>query len=255
MMNQPTFSLAGKTVLITGGGSGIGLGIAQAMIQADAQVCICGRRESVLENACKTLGKAACCVTGDICQPDDRTSIVTQATQQLGGRIDILVNCAGQNMKKPALDVTDHEFDTLLQTHVHAAFALSRMVVKPMLQRGEGSILFIASMASFMGVPNIVGYTAAKTAVLGLTRSLCAEWAPMGIRVNAIAPGWIQTDMTDKAFANDPQRKQRVLSRTPANRMGQPTDIGQAAVYLCSDAAAFVNGIVLPVDGGASIGF
>lgn len=254
MTNAP-FSLSGQRALITGGGSGIGLGIAQAMIDAGAKVCIAARREQVLQNAIKQLGAASCMACGDICKPEDRQHIHDQAVEQLKGPIDILVNCAGQNMKKPATHVSDLEFDQLLDTHVNAAFAMSRMVASSMLEQGRGNILFIASMASFMGVPGIVGYTTAKTAVLGLTRSLCAEWSGKGIRVNAIAPGWIQTDMTQKAFAEDAKRLQRVLDRTPVNHMGQPSDIGHAAVYLCSDAARFVTGVVLPVDGGASIGF
>src|SRR5690606_4690281 len=124
--------------------------------------------------------------------------------------------------------------DTLLNTHVKAAFALARDAAPAMIERGDGKVLFIASMASLMGVPNIVGYTTAKTAVVGLTRALAAEWSSLGVRVNAIAPGWIATPMTRQALDNDPQRKQKVLSRTPMGRMGQPNDIGRTAVFLCS---------------------
>lgn len=254
-MSISPFSLSNQTALITGGGTGIGLGIARAMIDAGAKVCIVGRRKPVLQETIDQLGKSSGMACGDICKQDDRLNIYQQALEQLDGRIDILVNCAGQNLKKPARQVTDAEFDALLDTHVKAAFAMSRLAAEPMLQREKGNILFIASMASFMGVPNIVGYTAAKTAVLGLTRSLCAEWSGQGIRVNAIAPGWIQTNMTRQAFDQDPQRLQRVLDRTPMKQMGSPSDIGRAAVYLCSDAARFVTGAVLPVDGGARIGF
>jgi gluconate 5-dehydrogenase len=124
-----------------------------------------------------------------------------------------------------------------------------------MIQRGRGSILFIASMASFIGVPNVLAYTASKTACLGMVRGLAAELSPQGVRVNAIAPGWIRTAMTDDALSKDPARKNKIIARTPMNRLGETEDIGFAAVYLSSPAAKFVTGTVLTVDGGASIGF
>ena len=124
-----------------------------------------------------------------------------------------------------------------------------------MLERGEGSLLFTASMTSVMGMPGVVAYAAAKSAYLGLVRSLATEWGASGLRVNAIAPGWIQSDMLDRALAGDPARKARILARTPMARFGAPEDIGWAAVYLSSPAAKFVNGVLLPVDGGAASGF
>ena len=151
--------------------------------------------------------------------------------------------------------MTDEEFQQVLSTHVNASFALSRDLYPGMLDVGRGNILFIASMASFMGVPNIVAYTAAKCAVIGLTRALAAEWSGSGIRVNAIAPGWIASPMMDQALNDDPHRKQRILDRTPMGGFGEAKDIGNAVNYLTSPAAGFVNGTVLTVDGGASIGF
>ena len=151
--------------------------------------------------------------------------------------------------------MTDEEFQSVMNIHVNASFALSRDFYPFMLKNGGGSIIMIASMASYMGVPNIVAYTTAKCAVVGLTRALAAEWSADNIRVNAIAPGWISTPMTDKAFDNDEARKNKVLSRTPMDCMGKPEDIGQAAVYLCSPASKFITGTLFPVDGGASIGF
>ncbi len=254
-MNNDAFSLANEIALITGGGTGLGLGIAAAMNRAGAKVAISGRREAPLQEAVKHLGDRACYIVGDITNDADRIKMVTEASTKLGGPISVLVNNAGQNMKKPAMETSDEEFDSLLDTHVKSALALSRLVAGGMLERKNGKILFIASMASYLGVPNIVGYTTAKTAVLGLVRALAAEWSPSGIRVNAIAPGWIETPMTRKAFDGDPERKKKVLSRTPMNRMGAPEDIGHAAVYLCSPAANFVTGQTFPIDGGASIGF
>ena len=143
----------------------------------------------------------------------------------------------------------------VLTTHVLGAHAISRAVAPGMIERRAGSILFIASMASFLGVPNVVAYSAAKSAYLGMVRALASELSPKGIRVNAIAPGWIQTDMVRHSLENDPERERKILSRTPMGTFGMAEDVGMAAVYLCSPAGKFVTGVVLPVDGGASIGF
>ena len=256
MKTNPTqFQLEGGIALVTGGGSGIGLAIAEAFIKAGAKVCITGRRGDVLDEALAQLGTAATSFAGDVTCAADRAMMIEHTEQHFDGHISILVNNAGQNIKKPALEVTDEDFDQLLDTHVKAAFALARDVAPGMIDQRKGSILFMASMASFMGVPQVIGYTAAKTAVLGLTRGLSAEWSSLGLRVNAIAPGWIHTPMTDQAFAGDPARKDKVLGRTPMNTMGETEDIAQSAVYLCSPAAKFITGQCLNVDGGASIGF
>ena len=124
-----------------------------------------------------------------------------------------------------------------------------------MIERRSGSILFITSMAAIFGIPQVVAYTAAKSACTGMVRALATELSPHGVRVNAIAPGWIETDMTRKAMDGDPERRRKILGRTPMGRFGETDDIGQAAVFLCSPAAKFITGVVLPVDGGASIGF
>ncbi|MGC6423419.1 MAG: SDR family NAD(P)-dependent oxidoreductase [Lentimonas sp.] len=250
-----SFELKGERALITGGGSGIGLAIAKAFVAAGAQVCITGRRADILDTAVAELGAQATAFTGDVTNATDRTNMLAQVEKAFGQSASILINNAGQNVKKPAIEMSDEDFDALLNTHVKAGFALARDAAPAMIEAGKGSIVFMASMASFMGVPNIIGYTTAKTAVLGLTRGLSAEWSQKGIRVNAIAPGWIHTPMTDYAFDGDPKRKEKVLSRTPMNCMGQPEDIAQSAVYLCSPAAKFITGQCLNVDGGASIGF
>lgn len=256
MKTNPTqFQLEGDIALVTGGGSGIGLAIAEAFIKAGAKVCITGRRGDVLDEALAQLGADATSFAGDVTSAVDRAKMIAHAEQHFDGLISILVNNAGQNIKKPALEVTDEDFNQLLDTHVKASFALARDVAPGMIDQGKGSILFMASMASLMGVPQVIGYTAAKTAVLGLTRGLSAEWSSLGVRVNAIAPGWIHTPMTDQAFAGDPARKDKVLGRTPMNTMGETEDIAQSAVYLCSPAAKFITGQCLNVDGGASIGF
>ncbi len=169
--------------------------------------------------------------------------------------ISILVNNAGIHLKKPAAQTTPHEFNNVLQTHVVAAHALVVAVLPGMIQRRHGSILFTASMASLFGIPLVVAYSAAKSAYLGMVRTLAVETGQHNVRVNAIAPGWIESPMLAKAMAGDPERKQKIIARTPMNRFGDPEDIGAAAVYLSSPAAKFVTGVILPVDGGASIGF
>ena len=171
------------------------------------------------------------------------------------GHIDILVNNAGINMKKEFTEVTDEDFQRIITTNLSAVFAMSREVVKEMLKKGSGSIINISSMAAQYGLPKVIAYSASKTAIDGLTRAMAVELSPKGIRVNAIAPGFIYSEMTAKALDSDPERKAKVFSRTPMGIMGQPVDIGEAAYFLASDAAKYITGVVLPVDGGNSIGF
>ena len=171
------------------------------------------------------------------------------------GQIDILVNNAGINQKKVFEEVTDEEFQRILTTNVTAVFSISREVVKDMLKRKSGCIINISSMAAQYGLPKVIAYSASKTAIDGMTRAMAVELSPNGIRVNAIAPGFIYSAMTEKALNSDPERKAKVFNRTPMGHMGQPEDIGGAALYLASDAAKYVTGVVLPVDGGNSVGF
>lgn len=252
-MENP-FSLKGETALITGGGSGLGLGIATCFVKAGARVVLVGRREDVLNTAAKQLGRAATVEAHDITQMDQAEDLIQRMTKRVGP-VSILVNNAGIHLKKLAVDTTPEEFNSVLQTHVVAAFSLTRAVLPGMIKRKHGSILFTASMASLIGVPYVSAYSAAKSAYLGLVRSLATEVSQSGVRINAIAPGWIESDMVRKALDSDPARKAKILGRTPMNRFGTAEDIGWAATYLCSSAGRFVTGVVLPVDGGASIGF
>ncbi len=248
------FRLEGKVALITGGGTGLGLGIARCFVRAGAQVRLVGRREAPLREAVAELGEKARYTVCDVTDSHALDRLVEQTESETGG-ISVLVNNAGVHLKKPAAETTESEFEAVLRTHVVAAFALTRRLIPGMVKRGDGTILFTASMASIFGIPYVVAYSAAKSAYLGIVRSLAAELSGNGVRVNAIAPGWIQSEMLDKALRGDEERRQRILSRTPMKCFGQPDDIGWAAVYLSSPAARFVTGVVLPVDGGASIGF
>jgi NAD(P)-dependent dehydrogenase (short-subunit alcohol dehydrogenase family) len=246
--------LKGQTALITGGGTGLGLGMAKCFVASGAKVILVGRRKAELEKSCKLIGRNAIPLTGDVTDLGAIPAMVERA-EQLSGPVTILVNNAGIHLKKPALETSDAEFDAVLQTHVFGAFALTKEIGRRMVERKAGNILFTASMASLFGIPQVVAYSAAKSAYVGMVRTLAVELGPQGIRVNAIAPGWIESDMMNAALSKDPARSAKILSRTPLNRFGQAEDIGWAAVYLCSPAAKFVTGVVLPVDGGASIGF
>ena len=253
--HHSSFSLNGECALVTGGGSGIGLAIARCMIEAGAQVVLAGRREALLVEAAKTLGSAARYVVHDVTQLEAAPQLVQQAEAAAGKPISILVNNAGIHIKKPAVQTTDADLQAILTTHLCAAHALNRAVLPGMLERKHGSILLIGSMASIFGIPMVIAYSTAKTGMLGMVRSLATEVSEHGVRVNAIAPGWIETPMMRKALDGDPARRDKILSRTPANAFGQPEDIGRAAVYLSSPAANFITGVCLPVDGGVSIGF
>lgn len=248
--DQTPFSLKGETALITGGGSGLGLGIATCFAAAGARVVLVGRSEDALSAAASDIGEQARYLVHDITHLDQAGALAERA-----GEISILVNNAGVHLKKPAVETSPDEFQQVMQTHVNASHALTRAFLPPMLEKKHGNILFTASMTSLIGMPAVIAYSAAKTALVGMTRALTAEVAKDGVRVNAIAPGWIESPMLDKALHGDEERRNKILGRTPMGRFGDPEDIGWAAVYLCSPAARFVSGVLLPVDGGASIGF
>lgn len=248
------FDLSGQTALITGGGTGLGFGMARCFVAAAARVVLVGRRKAELDKACAVLGANAVALQGDVTKLAAVPALVDGA-EKLAGPISILVNNAGVHLKKPALETSDSEFEKVIQTHVFGAFTLTREVGRRMVARKSGSILFTASMTALMGVPLVVAYSAAKSAYIGMMRTLSSEFGASGVRVNAIAPGWIQSDMLEQALAGDPPRKAKILGRTPLNRFGEPEDVGWAAVYLCSPAAKFVTGVVLPVDGGAAEAF
>ncbi|MEW6238145.1 MAG: SDR family NAD(P)-dependent oxidoreductase [Candidatus Omnitrophota bacterium] len=247
------FRVDGEIALITGGGTGLGLAMAKCLAQAGAQVILAGRRESVLREAAREIGEKAYSATFDVAAGDAH-ALIADLSARIGAPT-ILINNAGNHFKKPALEISPAEFASVTDTHVKGAFALTQAAAVGMLERGKGSILFIASMASLFGIPQVAAYSAAKSAIMGLVRSLAVEFSPRGVRVNAIAPGFIETEISRRAFDDDPQRLRKAMDRTPMGRRGLPEDIGFAALYLCSPAAKYVTGIVLPVDGGTSIGF
>lgn len=243
-----------KVAIVTGGGSGLGFAIAQKFIENNITTIIAGRDKNKLLAAKEQLGDLCFAMHCDVSDLKNIPPFVTQVLQQFG-QIDILVNNAGINLKKEFTEVTDEEFQGIITTNVTAVFVMSREVVKHMLEKKSGCIINISSMAAQYGLPKVIAYSASKTAIDGMTRAMAVELSPNGIRVNAIAPGFIYSAMTEKALNSDPERKAKVFSRTPMGIMGQPSDIGEAALFLASDASKYITGVVLPVDGGNSIGF
>jgi NAD(P)-dependent dehydrogenase (short-subunit alcohol dehydrogenase family) len=253
-LERSVFSLAGRVALITGGGTGIGLEIARCMVQAGATVIITGRRESVLQASAADLGVGAHFLVNDVTELSSIEGLVEQV-EATYGPLDILVNNAGINMKKPALEVTDEDFSRIIHTNLNAVFALTRAAAKRMVARRSGTILMISSMAAYYGIDRVVAYAASKSAVEGMVKVLASEFSAHGVRVNAIAPGFIETEMSRTAMNSDPERRDRAMRRTPMGKFGQPADIGHAAVFLASEAARYITGVSLPVDGGNAIGF
>ncbi|NHW38688.1 SDR family oxidoreductase [Paenibacillus aceris] len=249
------FSLAGERVLITGGATGLGLAMSQCFQAAGAEVIMVGSGSGEERmRLAEEMGEKVHYRSFNIADTD-QTERFIQDVEETIGPITILINNAGNHCKKPIEETTDDDFRMVMDVHVLGAFSLCRALIPRMKQRGTGNIIFQASMTSFIGQPNVIAYSSAKSAYLGMVRTLASETSAYGIRVNGIAPGWIESPMLRKALSGDELRTQKIIGRTPMKRFGEPQDIGWAAVYLASPAAAFVNGAVLPVDGGALIGF
>lgn len=243
-----------KTAIVTGGSSGLGFATAKKFCNNGYNTYIIGRNRQKTEDACKAIGPEAVPVILDLNRLEEIPGAIGEIARK-EGRIDVLVNNAGINMKKEFTEVTDKDFYEVIHTNLLSVFAISREVVKLMKRNKGGSVVNISSMAAKYGLPKVIAYSAAKTAIEGMTRAMAVELAPFGIRVNCVAPGFIKTKMTAKALDDDPERKHKVFSRTPMGEMGLPEDIGEAVYYLASAGAKYVTGTVLVVDGGNSIGF
>jgi NAD(P)-dependent dehydrogenase (short-subunit alcohol dehydrogenase family) len=218
------------------------------------KVILIGRDETKLKLACETLGELADFIGCDLSQLTELPLIVKKIKDKFG-RIDILVNNAGMHLKKAIVDVSDEEYQKVILTNQTAMFSLTREVARVMQEQCTGAVLNISSMASQYGLPNVIAYTASKSAIEGMTRAMAVELSRNGIRVNCLAPGFIKTNMSSLALDKDPDRKKRVLSRTPLGRLGKPDEVADAALFLVSKTASYITGVVLPVDGGNSIGF
>jgi NAD(P)-dependent dehydrogenase (short-subunit alcohol dehydrogenase family) len=243
-----------RIAVITGGGSGIGYAIARTFIKNNILSVLVGRDGTRLKLACETLGELADYVICDLANLYELPQVVRKIKEK-HGRIDILVNNAGLHLKKSLFDVTDAEYQKIILTNQTAMFSLTREVSRIMQKQCNGVVLNISSMASQYGLPNVIAYTASKSAIEGMTRSMAVELAQFGIRVNCLAPGFIKTNMSSLALDKDPERKRKVLARTPLGRLGKPEEVADAALFLVSRSASYITGVVLPVDGGNSIGF
>lgn len=249
-MTSP-FDLTGRTAVVTGASRGIGFGIATAL--ADAGADIVGASASLdpagsaIQDAVEARGRRFVGHRVDFADPDAVAAFGT-ALDRLE-MVDVLVNNAGTIERAPAASHPMDAFARVLQVNLTSQFALSQIVGRRMLETGRGRIIFTASLLSFQGGITVPGYTAAKSGVAGLVRALSNEWAGHGVTVNGIAPGYIATDNT-RALQDDPVRSRAILERIPAGRWGRPDDLGGAAVFLASDAAQYVTGAIVPVDGG-----
>jgi len=245
------FSLAGKVALVTGGSRGLGQAYAVALAEAGADVAVLGVSEpaETLERV-TALGRRALDVRCDLgtATPDDLDAVVGRVVAELGG-LDVLVNNAGIIRRAPAVDVTPEDWGAVLHVNLDALFQLSQAAGRVMLAAGSGRIVNVASMLSYQGGINVPAYTASKHAVVGVTQALANEWAGRGVNVNAVAPGYIATDNTAPLRA-DADRERAIVERIPAGRWGTPDDVAGAVVFLASDAARYVHGTVLAVDGG-----
>lgn len=246
------FKLDGKTALVTGCRRGIGLGFAQALAEAGADIVgVSASLEasgSDVEKDVTALGRS---FRGYQCDFSDRKALHAFANQVKAdvGQVDILVNNAGTILREPAANHPDEYWDKVIEVNLNAQFVLAREFGKEMVERGAGKIVFTASLLSFQGGLTVPGYAAAKGGIATLTMALSNEWASKGVNVNAIAPGYIATDNTE-ALRNDPVRSEQILTRIPQGRWGTSDDMKGACVFLCSDAANYMNGSIVTVDGG-----
>jgi len=248
------FDLKGKAALVTGGNGGIGLGMAKGLAQAGASIAVAGRDDKKNASAIaalKSLGVTAIAVKVDLQDENSTRAMVEEAAQKLG-RLDILVNNAGISIRKAPQDYTLAEWHQVMDTNLTSAFVASQAAYPHLKRGGRGKVVNIGSMMSIFGGGYLAPYGASKGAIVQLTRSLATAWAKDNIQVNAVLPGWIDTALTRRAREELVGLDERVLSRTPAGRWGEPADLAGVAVFLCSAASDFVTGTAIPVDGGYS---
>lgn len=251
-MGQSIFSLEGKVAIVTGASRGLGQAIAVALAEAGADLFVTARTTAALdETRARVVDRGRKCLVAaqDVRDLASIAATVEQCRETLG-RIDILVNNAGFENVSPSLDVDEALWDAIVDTNLKGAFFWSQAVARAMAGQGAGgSIVNLCSLTSYVGIPTAVPYTSSKSGLLGMTRALASEWATAGIRVNAIAPGYFRTAMTED-FYQDAAWQDRMMAKIPQQRFGKDEDIGGAVVFLCSDASAYVTGHCIPVDGG-----
>jgi 2-deoxy-D-gluconate 3-dehydrogenase len=254
-MTSRLFELGGKVAVVTGGNGGIGLGMAQGLADAGAAIAVVGRNTDKSEQAVADLrarGVNAIAVTTDVTDKDAVAAMVARVTRELG-RIDILVNNAGINIRKPPHALELEEWERVIDTNLTSAFVCTKAVYPAMKDAGGGKVINIGSMMSIFGASFAPAYTASKGGIVQFTRACACAWAADNIQVNAILPGWIDTDLTKRARTEVAGLHERVLARTPAARWGDISDFAGIAVFLASPASDFVTGTAIPVDGGYSV--
>ncbi|HCG91477.1 MAG TPA: 2-deoxy-D-gluconate 3-dehydrogenase [Dehalococcoidia bacterium] len=248
------FSLEGKTALITGGNGGLGLGMAEGIVNQGAAVIITGRDKKKLSEAVseiKNIGGQAYSLAGDVNDVNDLSKIVENAVT-CTGKIDIVINNAGVNVRKQPQDLTDDDWDFVMNTNLRSVFRLSKLMYPHLLQNGGGKIINIGSMYSIFGSDWVAPYSASKGGVIQLTKSLGVAWAKDNIQVNAIIPGWFETDLTSSISVLDKERYDRITTRIPSQKWGTPKDIAGTAIFLSSSASDYVTGTSIIIDGGYS---
>lgn len=250
-LNYPTFSLQGRKALVTGASRGIGQALAQGLAYAGADVAVAARNEQDLQTsltAIRALGRKGVALSLDVTDLAAIRAGVDAACQQLGG-LDILINNAGIEQVCPSLDVDEALWDRILDTNLKGAFFCAQAAARIMTENTGGSIVNVCSLTSEVGVPTATPYGSSKSGLLGMTRALATEWARHDIRVNAIAPGYFRTALTE-VFYQDDNWQQAMLEKIPQRRFGKLEDLLGAVVFLCADSAAYINGQMLTIDGG-----
>jgi NAD(P)-dependent dehydrogenase (short-subunit alcohol dehydrogenase family) len=247
------FSLEGQTAVITGAGRGIGRGLAAALAEAGADIVVIDIIEkNAIETAASLVsekGIKAYPYVADLSKAESIKDYIRDILK-ICGRVDILINNAGIQVRKPALEFTLEEWNSVLNIHLTVSFAMAQAIVPGMIEQGGGKIINIASINGVMAIPNTMAYTAAKAGLAGLTRSMAVEWSRFDVRANAIGPGYCRTELTEKLF-QDPVKWDWVISRVPMGRLAEPeNDLGYVAVFLSSEASAYITGQVIYVDGG-----
>jgi 2-deoxy-D-gluconate 3-dehydrogenase len=247
------FDLSGKVAIVTGGNGGIGLGMAQGLAKAGASIVILGRNKEKSESAARTLsedsGAKTLVVTADVSRADDVERAVAESLRHFG-RIDILFNNAGINIRKQPQDLSLEDWDHVLKVNLTSAFLMSKAVYPAMKRLGGGKIINIGSMTSIFGAPFAAAYASTKGGIVQLTKSLALAWAADNIQVNAILPGWFDTELTEKAREQIPGLHERVLARIAVGRWAKPADMAGTAIWLAGRGSDYITGVAIPVDGG-----